>query len=91
MWKLSLRPILVIVFAAETNKIEDTSRKKLMKKYCDCIIANDVSNQSIGFNSDFNEVKILYIKKKIKDEKLEKKKKYEIAEEIVNRVVRQVN
>jgi len=87
----SLRPKLVIGFAAETNKIEENSRKKLMKKNCDWIIANDVSNKSIGFNSDFNEVKILYKNKKIKDEKLYMKKKSEIAEEIVNRVVSQLN
>ena len=87
----SLRPKLVIGFAAETNKIEENSRKKLMEKNCDWIIANDVSNKSIGFDSDFNEVKILYKNKKIKDEKLYMKKKSEIAEEIVNRVVSQLN
>jgi len=87
----SLRPKLVIGFAAETNKIEENSRKKLMEKNCDWIIANDISNKSIGFDSDFNEVKILYKNKKIKDEKLYMKKKSEIAEEIVNRVVSQLN
>ena len=87
----SLRPKLVIGFAAETSNIEENSRKKLMEKNCDWIIANDVSNKSIGFDSDFNEVKILYKNKKIKDEKLYMKKKSEIAEEIVNRVVSQLN
>jgi len=61
----SLRPKLVIGFAAETNNMEENSRKKLMKKNCDWIIANDVSNKSIGFNSDFNEVTILYKNKKL--------------------------
>ncbi len=87
----SLRPKLVIGFAAETNKIEENSRKKLMEKNCDWIIANDVSNKSIGFDSDFNEVTILYKNKKIKDEKLYMKKKSEIAEEIVDRVFSQLN
>ena len=62
-----------------------------MEKNCDWIIANDICNKSIGFDSDFNEVKILYKNKKINDEKLYMKKKSEIAEEIVDRVVNQLN
>ncbi len=54
----SLRPKLVIGFAAETNNIEENSRKKLNEKSCDWIIANDVSNKKIGFDSEFNELKI---------------------------------
>ena len=87
----SLRPKLVIGFAAETNNVEENSRKKLMEKNCDWIIANDISNKSIGFNSDFNEVTILYKNKKINDEKLYMKKKSEIANEIIDRVVDQLN
>ena len=87
----SLRPKLVIGFAAETHNIEENSRKKLMEKNCDWIIANDVSNKSIGFDSDFNEVTILYKNKKINDEKLYMKKKSEIANEIIDRVVSQLN
>ena len=86
-----LRPKLVIGFAAETNNIEENSRKKLMEKNCDWIIANDISNKSIGFDSDFNEVTILYKNKKINDEKLYMKKKSEIANEIIDRVVGQLN
>ena len=87
----SLRPKLVIGFSAETSNIEENSRKKLMEKNCDWIIANDISNKSIGFESEFNEVKILYKNKKINDEKLYIKKKSEIAEEIVDRVVNELN
>ena len=87
----SLRPKLVIGFAAETNNIEENSKKKLMEKNCDWIIANDVSNESIGFDSDFNEVTILYKDEKIDDEKLYMKKKSEIANEIIDRVVGQLN
>ena len=87
----SLRPKLVIGFAAETNNMKENSKKKLIEKNCDWIIANDISNKSIGFNSDFNEVTILYKNKKIEDEKLYMKKKSEIADEIVYRVVSQLN
>ena len=87
----SLRPKLVIGFAAETNDIRINAERKLIEKSCDWIIANDVSNKSIGFNSDFNEVSIFYRDKKIKNEKLIKKKKSEISDKIIDRVIEQLN
>ena len=87
----SLRPRLVIGFAAETNNLKNYAEKKLIEKNCDWIIANDVSNKSIGFDSDFNEVTIFYKNKKNKDEKLTIKKKSEISDEIVERVIGQLN
>jgi len=87
----SLRPKLVVGFAAETDDINNNAKKKLMEKNCDWIIANDVSNKSIGFESNFNEVTIFYKDKKISEEKLVMKKKSEISDEIVDRVVDQLN
>jgi phosphopantothenoylcysteine decarboxylase / phosphopantothenate---cysteine ligase len=87
----SLRPRLVVGFAAETNNIKENAKQKLIEKNCDWIIANDVSNKSIGFDSDFNEVSIFYKDKKIKDEKINMKKKSEISDEIVNKVIQQLN
>ncbi len=87
----SMRPKLVIGFAAETNDLDKNAISKLSKKNCDWIIANDVSNSNIGFNSDFNEVTIHYKNKKKKKEKLKRKRKSEIAEEIVDRIVTQIN
>ena len=85
----SMRPKLVIGFAAETNDLEDNAIEKLKNKNCDMIIANDVSNKSIGFDSDFNEVTIFY--KSNKKEKLFAKNKSLISEEIVERVNNQLN
>ena len=87
----SLRPKLVIGFAAETNNVEENAKKKLIEKNCDWIIANDVSNKSIGFDSDFNEVSIFYKDKKIKNEKIGKNEKSFISDEIVDRVIQQLN
>ena len=87
----SLRPKLVIGFAAETYNVADNAKKKLMEKNCDWIIANDVSNKSIGFNSDFNEVTIFYKNKQVDDETLSMKKKSEISDEIIDRVISQLN
>lgn len=53
-----LRPKLVIGFAAETSNLDENSKNKLVKKNCDWIVANDVSNKQIGFDSEYNEVKI---------------------------------
>jgi len=85
----SMRPDLVIGFAAETDNIESNAEKKLNNKNCDWIIANDVSNKKIGFNSDFNEVTIYYSNKN--KEKLSYKKKSEISDEIVDRIINQLN
>jgi phosphopantothenoylcysteine decarboxylase/phosphopantothenate--cysteine ligase len=85
----SMRPELVIGFAAETDNIENNAETKLNNKNCDWIIANDVSNKKIGFNSDFNEVTIHYSDKN--KEKLAYKKKSEISDEIVDRIINQLN
>ena len=87
----SMRPELVIGFAAETINVQDNAEKKLNNKNCDWIIANDVSNKKIGFDSDFNEVTIHYKGKSRKKEKLGYKKKSEISDEIVDRIVNQLN
>ena len=87
----SMRPKLVIGFAAETNDLDKNAIDKLTNKNCDWIIANDVSKKDSGFNSDFNEVTIHYKDSKNKKEKLSLKKKSEISEEIVDRIVTQFN
>ena len=85
----SLRPKLVIGFAAETNDLENYSIKKLNDKNCDWIVANDVSNKNIGFKSDFNEVSIFF--KKGNKEKLSYKHKSEISDEIVEKIINHLN
>ena len=87
----SMRPNLVIGFAAETNDLDKNAIYKLTNKNCDWIIANNVSKSSSGFNSEYNEVTIHYKDAKIKKEKLSLKKKSEISEEIVDRIVVQIN
>jgi phosphopantothenoylcysteine decarboxylase/phosphopantothenate--cysteine ligase len=79
------RPKLVIGFAAETENVLENALKKLNKKNCDWIIANDVSDKSIGFNSDNNEVMIIYKNQRI--EKISKVSKTEVASEITNRII----
>ena len=85
----SLRPKLTIGFAAETNNLVENSIKKLEEKNCDWIIANDISDNSIGFDSDDNQISIFYKDKK--SENLKKMSKSLVASEIVNRVIEKLN
>jgi phosphopantothenoylcysteine decarboxylase/phosphopantothenate--cysteine ligase len=55
----NLRPRLVIGFAAETEKLIDNARAKLIKKGCDWIVANDVSTGTSTFGGASNEVHIV--------------------------------
>ena len=87
----SMRPKLVIGFAAETKNLDSNAMKKLKNKNCDWIVVNDVSKENIGFNSDYNEVTIHYNDLKKNKETLSHKKKSEISEEIVDRIVTHMN
>ena len=64
----------VIGFAAETQNIIENAKKKLSEKNLDLIIANDVSDTTIGFNSDENEVYLITNKIEKKIDKVSKKK-----------------
>jgi phosphopantothenoylcysteine decarboxylase/phosphopantothenate--cysteine ligase len=87
----SLRPKIVIGFAAETESISKNAQTKLFSKNCDWIIANDVSNKKIGFNSEFNEVTIFYKDSNLKQENLSYKKKSELSDDIVDKIINQLN
>jgi phosphopantothenoylcysteine decarboxylase/phosphopantothenate--cysteine ligase len=49
----------LIGFAAETQDLLRHAQEKLTRKGCDYIIANDVSQPGIGFDSDHNTITIL--------------------------------
>tara|TARA_E500000081_G_scaffold85260_1_gene86440 strand:- start:3495 stop:4754 length:1260 start_codon:yes stop_codon:yes gene_type:complete len=78
----------VVGFAAETENIEENSRKKLTEKNLNMIISNDVSNKSIGFDSDDNEVTIYTENEKIL---IEKDTKFKVAQKIINEIVNKIN
>ena len=80
----SQRPKLVVGFAAETNDILKFAKEKKNKKYCDWIVANDVSNPEIGFNSDYNAVSIICGDEV---EIIEKNLKSHIANKIAKKIV----
>lgn len=75
----------VIGFAAETHQVIEFAKQKLVKKNADFIIANDVSDQSIGFGSDMHQVTIL--SKNGEEILLPKVSKHLLAKEIWNHLV----
>ena len=71
----------IVGFAAETSNVNDNANKKLNSKNLNMIISNDVSDKSIGFESDDNEVHVITKNETIF---LKKNKKIKIAREILN-------
>ena len=79
------RPKLLVGFSAETENIIKNSLKKMQEKFCDIIIANDVSKKDTGFNSDLNEVTI--IDKNGKIQKIKKNSKKFVASLIAKKII----
>ena len=50
---------LLVGFAAETENLIEEARRKLENKNCDMVVANLVSQEGIGFESDENEVTLV--------------------------------
>ena len=46
--------LLVVGFAAETNDVVDYARSKMQKKGLDLVVANDITKEGAGFNTDTN-------------------------------------
>ena len=79
------KPKLLIGFSAETENLVKNSKIKMQEKFCDMIVANDVSKKDRGFHSDFNEV--LIIDKNGKIEKVKKNSKKFVASIVAKKIV----
>lgn len=75
---------IVVGFCAESQNLIDNAKEKIKAKNCDFIVANDISNKNIGFNSNNNEVFI--VDKKLNVQKIELNTKDKIAYEILKYV-----
>ena len=49
----------LVGFAAETENFEENAKIKLKKKNLDWIALNDVSQEGVGFNADYNKITML--------------------------------
>jgi phosphopantothenoylcysteine decarboxylase/phosphopantothenate--cysteine ligase len=70
-------------FAAETNDVLSYAKAKMARKGLDMIVANDVSGGEIGFNSDDNEVIVVWPGG---EEPLERAAKSTIARQVIQRI-----
>jgi phosphopantothenoylcysteine decarboxylase/phosphopantothenate--cysteine ligase len=82
------RPSVVVGFAAETENLMEYAREKLERKGLDLIVANDVSREDIGFNSEQNQVLIITA---TQNEPLPMGSKQNIARWLVDRFADQIN
>jgi phosphopantothenoylcysteine decarboxylase/phosphopantothenate--cysteine ligase len=51
---------VVVGFAAESHDVIDSARRKLARKGCDLLVANDVSGAASGFDVDTNTVSFVW-------------------------------
>ena len=80
---------VVVGFAAETQNVAENARKKLAAKNADIIVANDVTAEGAGFDHDTNVVTLL--SGDGRDLALPKLKKSEVAQRILDEVLRLKN
>ena len=73
----------VVGFAAETNDVLNHAREKLKRKNMDAIVVNDVSDPTIGFESNENQVTVVLPNTEIE---LGKQSKRQIAQRVIELV-----
>lgn len=79
----------VVGFAAETQNLLNNAKQKLAKKKLDLLLANDVSNKEIGFNSDNNQVSFIDETGVFKKSDVESKDK--IANELIGIISKRIS
>jgi len=78
----------VVGFAAETDGLIENAENKLKNKGLNLIVANDVSNEEIGFDSDENEVILIT---KTEQQLIPRQSKKKISKKIVEFISRRIN
>ena len=84
--ELNDRPY-VVGFAAETEDLIENAEKKLKNKKLDLIVANDVSDKEIGFDSNQNEVTLITHKGK---ELIQRQNKKKISKKIIDFISKRI-
>ena len=81
------RPDQIIVgFAAETEDLIENAAAKLRAKNLDLLVANDVSQEGVGFDADTNIATLLFPDGRKTD--LEKMSKFDVANRVLDEVVK---
>ena len=85
--ELDERPF-VVGFAAETNDLIKNAKTKFKNKGLDLVVANDVSDKSIGFDSDDNAVTLITKRRNLA---IEKESKRKIAKKIIKLIAEEID
>lgn len=75
---------ILVGFAAESQNLIENARSKIIRKNLDLLVANDIKRKDIGFESDFNQVTLIYPDHR--QEELPKRSKREISRLIWDRI-----
>jgi phosphopantothenoylcysteine decarboxylase/phosphopantothenate--cysteine ligase len=75
---------IVVGFAAESHDVVEAARRKIVRKGCDLLVANDVSREDAGFNVDTNAV--FFVTPSLEVEEIPLLSKREVAAQILDRV-----
>ncbi|UCC39131.1 MAG: bifunctional phosphopantothenoylcysteine decarboxylase/phosphopantothenate--cysteine ligase CoaBC [Candidatus Aminicenantes bacterium] len=75
---------VLVGFAAETENVVDNAIRKIKEKNLDLIVANDVSAEGIGFESDLNQVSIVFPDGRVVP--TEKRSKLEISQRVLDTI-----
>jgi len=76
---------VLVGFAAETNRLLENARDKLQRKGADMIVANDVTQEGAGFDTDTNIVTLVI--RDGRDIALPKMTKREVADKILDQAL----
>ncbi|WP_321478285.1 bifunctional phosphopantothenoylcysteine decarboxylase/phosphopantothenate--cysteine ligase CoaBC [uncultured Paludibaculum sp.] len=77
---------LLVGFAAETENLVAEARRKMQTKNCDMVVANNVSIDGVGFESDQNELVLVMSTGEIQP--LPRASKRVLADQILNEVLK---
>jgi phosphopantothenoylcysteine decarboxylase/phosphopantothenate--cysteine ligase len=75
---------IVVGFAAESHDLIEAARRKLSRKGCDLIVANDITRQGAGFDADDNVVVFVWPAGEI--EELPPMSKSDVAAQLLDRM-----
>ncbi|QQS33751.1 MAG: bifunctional phosphopantothenoylcysteine decarboxylase/phosphopantothenate--cysteine ligase CoaBC [Acidobacteriota bacterium] len=78
--------LIVVGFAAETDNVVEYARSKMAKKGLDIVVANDITKEGAGFNTDTNIATILT--KDSEADELPLMSKRDLADRLLDRVVK---
>jgi len=79
---------IVIGFAAESHDLVASARRKIARKGCDLLVANDISSQTSGFDVDNNAV--VFVRADGQIEELPSLPKREVAAQLFDRIAKSI-